>query len=98
MAALPCAVCSVQKHYCRGFLYLCGVEVKWEGLEGLDYQRPVVGMFSHGSNMDPMILASGPFAYKSHHTLHPTHPHYCRPQPSAHLLLPCPFPRCFSSS
>ena len=56
--------CSVQKVYCRGFLYLCGVEVKWEGLDAVDYCQPVVGMFSHGSNMDPMILASGPFAYK----------------------------------
>ena len=55
----------MQKHYCRGFLYLCGVEVRWEGLEAVDYDQPVVGMFSHGSNMDPMILASGPLAYKS---------------------------------
>ena len=54
----------VQKLYCRGFLYLCGVEVRWLGLERLDYAQPVVGMFSHASNMDPMILASGPFAYK----------------------------------
>ena len=90
----------VQKHYCRGFLYLCGVTVQWQGIEHLvsttclvsastlhlllvasvadgvacelgvlvvveqDYGQPVVGMFSHASNMDPMILASGPFAYK----------------------------------
>ena len=54
----------VQKHYCRGFLYLCGVEVRWEGLDRVNYEQPVVGMFSHASNMDPMILASGPLAYK----------------------------------
>ena len=54
----------VQKHYSRGFLFLCGVDVRWEGLDGLDYEQPVVGMFSHASNMDPMILASGPFAFK----------------------------------
>jgi 1-acyl-sn-glycerol-3-phosphate acyltransferase len=56
--------CRVQKHYCRGFLWLCGVEVSWEGLEGVDYSRPVVGMFSHASNLDPMIVASGPLAFK----------------------------------
>ena len=25
----------VQKHYCRGFLYLCGVTVRWEGMDHL---------------------------------------------------------------
>ena len=25
----------VQKHYCRGFLYLCGVTVQWDGIEHL---------------------------------------------------------------
>ena len=25
----------VQKHYCRGFLYLCGVTVRWEGIDHL---------------------------------------------------------------
>ena len=25
----------IQKHYCRGFLYLCGVTVRWEGIDHL---------------------------------------------------------------
>ena len=56
--------CRVQKQYCRGFLYLCGVEVSWEGREAVDFSLPVIGMFSHASNLDPIIVASGPLAFK----------------------------------
>jgi hypothetical protein len=51
----------VQKFFSRGYLYVCGVEVLWEGLETFDPVRGTIGMFSHGSNLDPFIVASGKF-------------------------------------
>jgi hypothetical protein len=52
------------KLFARGVLYLSGVSVSWEGLSYLDYDSAFVGMFSHASNLDPVIVASGPLAFK----------------------------------
>jgi len=54
----------VQKFYARGFLFLCGVRVYWHGMEHIDYTTSTIGMFSHASNLDPFIVASGPLAFK----------------------------------
>jgi len=35
-----------------------------DGLENIDTYHSTVGMFSHGSNLDPFIVASGPLAFK----------------------------------
>lgn len=38
----------VQKHYSRGFLYLCGVTVRWEGIEHLVSTAQHVTHCQHG--------------------------------------------------
>lgn len=53
-----------QKWYSRGFLALCGVRVTFHGLDQIDDKNAVIGMFSHASNLDPVIIASGPLAWK----------------------------------
>lgn len=54
----------VQKVYARGFLFICGIDVEWAGLEKVIYDQSTIGMFSHASNLDPVIVASGPLAWK----------------------------------
>jgi len=54
----------VQKYFSRGFLISADVTVSWEGINDIDTDHNTVGMFSHGSNLDPFILASGPLAFK----------------------------------
>jgi 1-acyl-sn-glycerol-3-phosphate acyltransferase len=54
----------VQKWYARSFLYLAGVRVQWHGLENLRSDQSTIGMFTHASNLDPFIVASGPLAFK----------------------------------
>ena len=53
-----------QKWYSRGFLWLCGVRVTFHGLQHIDFVHSTIGMFSHASNLDPVIVASGPLAWK----------------------------------
>jgi len=54
----------VQKLYARSFLFLAGVQVQWHGLKHLRTDQSTIGMFTHASNMDPFIVASGPLAFK----------------------------------
>jgi hypothetical protein len=54
----------IQKFYARGFLFLCQIKVTWIGTEYVNYDASTLGMFSHASNLDPIIVASGPLAWK----------------------------------
>lgn len=53
-----------QKFFARGFLFLCGIRVVFHGLENVEYNSSTIGMFSHASNLDPVLVASGPLAWK----------------------------------
>lgn len=53
-----------QKFFARGFLFLCGIRVVFHGLQNVQYDASTIGMFSHASNLDPVIVASGPLAWK----------------------------------
>lgn len=54
----------IQKYFARGFLGLCGIRVGWRGLDSLAMDESTLAMFSHASNLDPVIAASGPLAFK----------------------------------
>ena len=43
---------------------MSGVRVVWHGLEHIDYSASTIGMFTHASNLDPFVVASGPLAFK----------------------------------
>lgn len=57
----------MQMTVCRTFLAIFGIQVDWYGLENIpedNTAEPVVIMFNHSSNLDPIVVGSGPLAAK----------------------------------
>lgn len=54
----------IQKMFGRGMLGMEGVSVWLEGAENVDDQHNSLTLFSHTSMLDPMVVGSGPLAFK----------------------------------
>ena len=49
----------------RAFMLLCNVKVEAEAAHNMDVNRPTISMYNHGSNLDPLAIASeSPIHYK----------------------------------
>jgi 1-acyl-sn-glycerol-3-phosphate acyltransferase len=49
----------------RAFMLLCNVKVEAEAAHNMDVTRPTISMYNHGSNLDPLAIASeSPIHYK----------------------------------
>jgi hypothetical protein len=59
----------VQKYFARGVLAITGICVRWNGKQRMPLDEASLCMFSHASNLDPFIVASGQYAFKVYFVL-----------------------------